>query len=195
MMRSYSLEDLVARSKVGEVTKSELAEVVRSLREGAGEQTYKLLYVLARAGSREHEELVARYLDYEEDPQVVALALSALCVQWQMASRYRDYIRKYLRGVDWDVLDEARISAISASGEYLRSARDCSLLHDLLYVAEAGGPMLARFSVEAVARALGEPHSRSVPPSEDESREWAAAILARGSERYLTECDNDGGRR
>lgn len=154
--------------------------------------TYRCLYIIVRSEAREYEDLVAEFLDFDEDPQVAALALSGLCTHWQLGVRYRDYIQRYLRGVSWDIFDEVRMAAISASGEYLRSRRDCSMLRNLLANTEAGDSDIARFAVEAVARALGEPHKRAVPPSRAESDDWVNLIVSRGKQRVLSECEDGG---
>ena len=63
MSRESGLGDLIRRSKQGAVSALELRKVADLLAAGpGGNDTYQLLYVLARSGAREYEDLVAGFL-------------------------------------------------------------------------------------------------------------------------------------
>ncbi|TBL45338.1 hypothetical protein EYA84_00730 [Verrucosispora sp. SN26_14.1] len=185
MDERLDLEDLVRRAKVGEVSNREVGRVAEVLRGPGGSETYRLLYVLLRVGAREHEDLAARYIRYSPDPQVAALALNFLCVHWKLFRRYRSEVVKALNGMEWDSLDELKQAAISATGEYLRSASDQFLLDKIIKLAESYEfDLSGRFAVEALARALGEPRATAVfPRGAEEGREWAQSILQRANAR------------
>lgn len=186
---AVNLEELVARSKEGHLSAQDVSQVVSALESGSGADTYRLLYVIGRAGFREHEDVVARFLDYTVDPQVVALSIHILCTQWGLGSGYRDRLEYFLGGVEWDIFDEARHAAISSSGEYLKSEGDCGLFGALLRIARDDESDLSRrFAVESLARALGEPHGQAVAPAEEGRHQWSELILERADQHYRVEC-------
>ena len=188
-MDSLNVEDLVIRAKVGEVSGPELEAAANALERGAGKDTYQLLYVLGRTDSRKHERLIASFLDFEQDAQVAALALSILCSQWGLGERYREHLHGFLLGEDWDFIDEVKQAAISSAGEYLRSTSDCSILGTLFAIAtSAPGDLNERFAVEALARSLGEPHSSAVFPAGADAKFWGEDILTRARQRLEAEC-------
>lgn len=186
---SSNVEDLVMRAKVGSICGPELEEVARTLQRGAGNDTYQLLYVLGRTASRTHERLIASFLEFEQDAQVAALALRILCIQWGLGQKYREHLEKFLQGESWDILDEAKQSAISCAGEYLRGVSDCAILKGLLLSANpVTDNLIARFAVEALARSLGESHSNAVLPAGADARSWRDKVRSRAQQRLVTEC-------
>jgi hypothetical protein len=189
MHERLDVADLVNRAKEGAVSTGELRAIADRLEDGAGSDTYRLLYVIARMGAREYEELLAGYMRYSEDPQVAALALSVLCVQWERCHLYRDRLLDALAGVPWDQFDELKQAAISAAGEYLRSANDLAVFQLLLETAEVHEVSLeGKFAIEALARALGEPRSDATYPRDPaKGRAWAQGILNRAQGRAKTE--------
>jgi hypothetical protein len=150
--------DLVRRSKEGAVTPAELAEVAALLAAGVGgEDTYQMLYVIARSGATSYEPLVASFLDHRDDPMVARLALQTLTSFWNLADRYAGELKRFLDGVDWDEDGDVRDVAISATGAYLATTEDCELLAELLRLgaAENTDKVQRRIAVEALAEALG----------------------------------------
>lgn len=112
-----NVDDLVARSKQGHVTESEIEAVARLLSSRRDhERAYSLLYVLARSFATEHEELVAGFLDHRDDPTLARLALQTLCSSWELGEKYADEMRRFIDGVPWDHLGDVRPVAISAAG-------------------------------------------------------------------------------
>lgn len=189
MRERLDVDDLVQRAKIGKVTNEEVGRIVAVLKGETSVDVYRLLYVLVRVSAREYEFLVARFINYPADPQVAALALSSLCVQWKLAHRYRHSILLALGGVEWDLFDELKQAAIAAAGEYLRSAKDPLVLDRLTNIATSCESELnRRFAVEALARALGESYSEAVFPRDvGEGCVWAQAILDRAKRRLIAE--------
>ncbi|WP_146147471.1 hypothetical protein [Prauserella shujinwangii] len=184
------LEDLVRRSKSGEVREGEIQKIATILADGsAGRDTYKLLYVLGKCESFFHEELVASFLSYENDPMVARLALQILCSYWGLVEKYKDYLAEFLSGVHWDVMGDVRAAAITIAGDYLRSHNDADLLAQLLSIAERGTERLERrFAVEAVATALGESISEVLNTKRRSDWEtWAQHVVERGRVRLQSE--------
>jgi hypothetical protein len=184
------------RAKDGNVSPGELGKVAGILAgDRGGPETYRLLYVLGRSRAYAYEELVARFLEYREDPMVARLALQILCSFWGRTDRYRDAVERFLDGVDWDYLRDVREIAISAAGSFLAGHRDCGLLARLLRLSDPAHDheLERRFATEAIARAIGLTHqqitSRDSGDGGSLSRdEWAETIRSRGEERFAAEC-------
>lgn len=189
MSMYLDLEDLVERAKAEQVSSEEIEKIANALPGSAGTDTYRLLYVLLRMRARKYEDLIAGFISYPSDAQVAALALSNLCVQWGLAGRYRDRIIEAIDGIGWDDFGELKQSAISAAGEYLTSTSDSLLLKKLIDIAMLYETDLSgRFAIEALARALGDPHSVAVFPREvKDGQAWAMGILERGTSRLAAE--------
>lgn len=117
------LVDVVRRAKEGTVTEREIAAAARMLPDERGPRAYAWLYVIARSSATQYEQLVASYLDHEEDPMPARLALQTLCTFWGFADRYVDQLERFPGDVEWDHFGDVRLIAISASGEYLRENR------------------------------------------------------------------------
>ena len=190
-MTEADVDDLVARAKEGLVTKAEISEVARLLEDRVDdEHAYRLLYVIGRSRATEHEELVAGFLDEEEQPSVAALALQVLCSFWNLTDRYAEQVRCFVEGVDWDFLGEVRLIAISAAGEYLAVRPHCPILRGLLAlcVADDESQTERRVALEAVARALGDPVGETLRAGGARREAWAQDVLARGQARLALEC-------
>lgn len=187
------LDELVLRAKEGAVTAGEIEAVASALSSDANAaENYQMVYVLGRMGCRQYEDLLARFLNFPRDPQVAGLAISMLCVHWRLAVKYRDELLEALRGQPWDVEDEARVSAISASGEYLAGNSDCDVLARLIETAESDEFSHMRgFGLEALARALGAGYSDALIPRDQAAKAtWARDIMDRAQSRLLKECAN-----
>lgn len=166
--------DLVQRSKENAVTPAELADVAALLAAGSGgEDTYQLLYVIARSGATQYEPLVASFLEHRDDPMIARLALQTLTRFWNLTDRYAADLKRFLSGVDWDEDEDIRGIAISASGDYLADTEDRELLAELLRLGAPDNPdkLQRRFATEALAAALGAP--LGAPVDHDAVREQA----------------------
>ncbi|GGP49433.1 hypothetical protein [Saccharothrix coeruleofusca] len=172
------------------MTQREVDAVARMLPDERGQRAYDWLYVIARASATQYEQLVASYLDHEEDPMLARLALQTLCTFWGFADRYTDQLERFLGEVEWDHLGDVRLIAISASGEYLRENVHSGLLRRLLELADHNGDstMQPRFALEAVARALDDPTLAEVKGRENRY----AAVRERGWARLVAEEESRG---
>ncbi len=186
------LDDLVARAKEGAVSNDEIERIAVGLSGGTvpQDQTYQMVYVLGRTGSKAHEDLVASFIGCSDDTQVAALALSIICNHWGLAAKYRQQLIEALRGYSWDESEEVRDAAISASGELLATARDCGLLKELLRIAQDEADQLTtRLSLEALARATGASYTSAVMPRDPaQAVVWAQDVRSRADARYKEEC-------
>jgi hypothetical protein len=192
MRHMPELPDLVRRSKEGAVLDREIDRVAEILAaDEGGSDTYQLLYVIARSDVRAHEELVARFLDYREDPMVARLALQTLCTFWGLAGRYREQIERFIKGVDWDIIGDVRQVAMTAAGKFLREYRNHALLQELLRLTDPANTdkLERRIAIEAIAYALGDPIEDTLGSGKGtvELENWSENVVSRGMERLSGE--------
>lgn len=193
-MGELNLADLVGRSKEGLVTDEEFRAVTARLAAKPSRDAGRLLYVLGRSDMRESEELIAAYLEYPEDPDAAAVALSILCTQWGLTWKYRQHLLDALRGLDWDVDEDVRLRAISAAEVHLGESRDCDVSAELLAIATSHE--LRAFEDAALTTLLridGQiDFVRSLPPRGGHERsEWRSVMLNRVRQRHLKECGSE----
>lgn len=147
---------LLDKSRVGELSVREGQAVISALDEPQPSRTlYTLVHIVARGRPDGGEEVLTRFMNYVEDPQVAALALNALGGQWRCFDLVRDQTVAALRGLHWDVMDEMRDAAITVAGEYLRDRRDPEMLDLLLTLAVDADRFEQRHRLHALGRALG----------------------------------------
>ena len=181
---------LLDKAKDGRLSGHELDQVVAAIKDPdvAGDR-YTLLHIIGRAMDPSCEDLVAGYLDCPEDPMLARLALQILSSYWGKTSQYMDYVRRFLRGVDWDTDGDVRQIAISIAGEFLRKTWDEELFRDLLDIAtnETNFPEMRRFAIEALARAMGDDWNE-IPPATakaDLGDEWYSNTLHRAFQKFV----------
>jgi hypothetical protein len=185
-----SWKELLEKAKDGLLSKHELDQVVAALKDpGTTADPYTLLHIIGRAMDASNEDLVASYLDYPQDPMLSRLALQILCNYWGLTSKYIDYVRRFLSGVDWDVDGDVRQVAASIAGEVLRTTWDDDLFRSLLDIAtdENDLPEMRVTAIRALARALGcgwddMPAINSKTSAEDE---WYRNTLDQAFQRLL----------
>jgi hypothetical protein len=181
---------LLDTAKNGRLSAHELDQVVAAIKDPdvAGDR-YTLLHIIGRSMDSSYENLVASYLDYREDPMLARLALQILGSYWGKIPQYMDYVRRFLRGVDWDTDGDVRQIAISIAGEFLRKTWNEGLFHDLLDIAinEANFPEMRRFAIEALARAMGDDWDEIPPPTAkaDLEGDWYRNTLDRAFQRFV----------
>ncbi|MEU9245478.1 hypothetical protein [Streptomyces sp. NPDC048385] len=190
MTHDEYLRQLTARAKDGTIPQGEVKEIARTISEGrAGQDLYRLLYVVARAGGPAYESLVAGYLVHPEDPEVSALVVQVLTGHWRVGAKYRTQIIELLGSPEWDLSDDVFMAAVSGAGEVLHDAFDAELLRALLKLAEEGrgeydDDLIRPLAVEAIARALGAGHAESMRPPEGVTRaEWSQGLLRAAHDR------------
>lgn len=185
------LDELVLRAKEGAVTVSEIEAVASALSSrGNVADTYRMVYILGRMGCYQYEDLLARFLNFPSEPQVAGLVISILCSQWGLAAKYRDELLQALRSHPWDVDNEVRLVAISASGKYLVSNSDCDVLVRLIEIAESDDySHMRRFALEALSRSLGAGYSEAVMPSDQVAKAtWSREIMDQARSSMLKDC-------
>jgi hypothetical protein len=132
-------DDLVNRSKTGEVTPAELAMLKAELAaEPMGPNRHAILYVLGRSFDASRKGVGRTLPDLStgsDDDLVCATDPGQL---WGLAGDYRDYVIEFLRGVSWDREDGGyvRQMALSVAGDHLRDNRDPEMLREMLAVAD-----------------------------------------------------------
>jgi len=184
-----NIEELCIEAKWGQLTKEEIAYVVKmmnacNLDDDVG--LVRLIYILGHAYLEEHKLWVEKFIYYPKSTLVSQQALKALCTCWHLTEHYLDEIKMYIRGVDWDDADEVRLTAINIAGEFLRKKFDKELLQLLVLVFEKLGEtemlndtddyardFLKSCAYEAIARAMGKNHNEI--PDNDEIEEAIAS--------------------
>lgn len=152
-------DELLQRAKWGAgLTREELNHVASQLTSQSPKANrYTLLHILGAGGDEQYRQLIESFLNYKDDTMLAKLALQILCGFWGDTDRYRDYVLKFLKGVEWDDDDDCRLIAISAAGEYLRKTADPDLLRELLriFYDEEDWPSVREGAYSALARAVG----------------------------------------
>jgi len=157
-------EDLLERAKTGKLSEREVRGVAQALDDRVpGRDPYTLIHILGLAGAKQHEKLVARYLDEHEDPMLVRIALLTLARYWGLRTYYNRTL-ELATGSAWDAGGEARDIAISVLGDYLRDEADAAGVDLLLQILrdEAEDPLTRTAAYFALARASGL-DSRDLP--------------------------------
>ena len=110
-----SVDQLVERAKDGTLSAADVdGAAARLTSEPLGEDTYGLLYVIARTRAVRHRKIVESFLDCAEDPMLARLAVQTLCTFWGEADRYREVLDRFIAGVAWDESGDVRDVALSA---------------------------------------------------------------------------------
>jgi hypothetical protein len=165
-------------------TPGDLRTILDSL-ESPDETTdiFSCLHRLGHLGGAEYEALVARYLEFPQQPMVSRMAIEVL-TQWGVVGRHIACLKKYLDRVPWDSDDDVRQAAILAVGEFLRSAPSRELLAALIHTAgdQQERPLIRGDSVRALARALGRDWQEMPPATrrEDPESPWSHEIRSLG---------------
>lgn len=163
-----NLSHLLDEAKEGRLSPADAGNVAALLRHRPdSDDAYTAIHILGRAGATGYRDLVASFLDSPDDPELARIALVVLVDHWGFGSEYRDRLRSFVRGVEWDADDDVRLVALSAAGEVARTTRDRRLVSDLLDIAVDSheGTLIRDTAFDAVARALGAGY--------DELRRWS----------------------
>lgn len=180
---------LLDRAKDGLITPAEVKSVVAAIESGEGAgHLYTLIHIVARTRPQGGEGILLRHLQHEEDPQVAALALQTLGVQWDCFDQVRGFTLAALSRLDWDSFADVQDAAIAVSGEVLRRRSDCQLLEQLVTLAMDSDKWTATHRFRALARAVGA-SEQDVSGVSAQAGEWTRdAIEARALERLDREC-------
>lgn len=163
-LSATELRNLLQRAKEGRVSPGDLDRVAMEAGDNSP-QLYTLLHILGRSGRPEDKRIVSRYVEFPADPQISALALGFLCLEWGECDRFRDTIRNYYKGVSWDRENELRLKAISLAGECSHRKFDKEIVRDLLDIFdESDRDVIRNAAYSALMRASGAEWSRIPSP-------------------------------
>ncbi len=160
-------EELLHRAMDGTMTEEEIRGVVGRLQSpGQADNPYMLLHILGHYGDPQWTSLVERYVDYPQDAMVASMALQVLD-QWGRVGEYLPWVRRLVAGMTWDEEGYARLAAIDAAGDYLRSADDPALLRDIIgiFENEAEKSIMRQAAYTAIGIAVGRARREMPPPS------------------------------
>lgn len=180
---------LLDRSKEGSITPAEVESVVAAIESSDGkDRLYSLIHIIARSRPQGAQAMLLRHLEYREDPQVAALVLTTLGVQWGRFDQVRGFTVAALDGLDWDVFSDIQDAALGVAGEALRARFDCELLQRLLVLAMDSDKWTADHRYRALARALGA-SQQALSGMVETASEWTReAIAHRARARLDLEC-------
>lgn len=180
---------LLDRAKEGSITPAEVESVVAAIESSDGkDHLYTLIHIIARTRPQGAEALLLRHLEYREDSQVAALALTTLGVQWSCFDQVRGFAIAALDGLTWDAFSDVQDAAIGVAGEALRARPDCELLERLLLLAMDSDKWTAGHRYRALARALGASQQELSGVSPMASEWTREAIARRARARLDREC-------
>jgi hypothetical protein len=126
-------ESALEKAKLGTLNASTADLVAKQLNYDDTHDKYTLLHIIGHAHLVKYEPLISRFLVFEEDPMIAALALRILCIYWGLTDKYLDVLKASVQGMNWD--DEThsvQSAAIRIAGEYLITNDDVQLLQILL---------------------------------------------------------------
>lgn len=173
MTNITNLNDLLEAAKEGRISKIDIDEVAKKIKEIKKDQDrslYTLIHILGRAKAIEYQKLIEPFLIYPNNPNISKITLQSLCTYWNLTSQYLDELKMFIQGVEWDDLDDVRLIAISIAGEYLRMNTDKELLNLLLALFENQENNIVRAAentlliqscaYSAIARAMGRNYNQ-----------------------------------
>jgi len=175
-----TIKELCYHAKEGKLTAEEIIYVAQRLKNyeiNYEDRIPELIYILGHAKADVYKDLVEKFIYYRDDFFICKQALKTLCIRWALTEEYLDAVKMYVRGADWDDIDEIRLAALYIAGEYLRKKKfDRELLHLLLQVFEDLGDssyinesrdyargIVKSCAYHAIARAMGKDHEEILP--------------------------------
>lgn len=182
-----NLRPLLDQAKEGKLSRDDVRRVGEYLREHPdATDAYTAIHILGVSGTTSYRDLVEPFLNSPRDPQLARIAVSVLINHWGLGSEYREQLREFVHGVDWDGDEDVRHVALSAAGEFARTSGDPQLVADLLEIQDdpQERALTRDIAFDAVARAVGadykELRRRSKLAPDDP---WASSILERARAR------------
>ncbi len=138
--RIRSISELLVESITGKLADDELAYVVQKLKAcqpGNDENLWALIKTVGCAGASQYRKLIESFLHYPSMPFAACTALRVLQC-WGYIEAYREEIKKFTIGVEWDRDQEVRSTALQHAKYVLRQGRgfDLELLALLIYFFE-----------------------------------------------------------
>lgn len=168
MMRN--LDAILEKAKWKKISNEELNEVVKRIERNNEENVhdlYTLIHILGRSGFKQHKKLIEFFLYYPDEPMISSIALTTLCDYWNLTDDYKDYLFKFLKGVQWDEEDQIKITSIGIAGEFARKTQDKQCLKHLLAIFKNDHNIILRScAYSAILRAMGFEWNFIPPPSQ-----------------------------
>lgn len=159
IMRNF--DDLLQKAKFGELTDYEIKRVVENIKASTPENDwdlYTLIHILGKGGGPKYKTIVEPFLYYPSFPLISGIALRTLTF-WSLGQEYLTQLKAFLRGVEWDIEDDVRLSAIGCAGIVLLTAKEkdmeiIQILDDL--VSNEANEVLKEAVFESLALAVGK---------------------------------------
>lgn len=122
---------------------SELHELQQTNPQAEEDYIAYLLDILQYTHDTSYAYLAEPYLKGPRD-FLAAQALILLCHYYDLTERYVDYILKFIRGVEWDPMDDLQHRATLIAGHYLEKHTHIGLLSELIRIVEDASGSNAR---------------------------------------------------
>jgi len=160
--------ELLLRAKVSRLTDEELESVVHDLTQLplTESQQRQSLHILGLHDSASYRTIVEPFL-HKKVVSLAKLALWILCTYWDLAEDYADDVLNFLKGVEWDQIDEIRITAATIAGKYLSRLPNKALLEALFTILEneQEDSILRQVAYISLLQAMGVPSLQLPQPS------------------------------
>lgn len=116
-----------------------------------------LISILGWHNDTSSAPLVEQFLDVRWGGRLMSAALIALCRRWGMVNKYRNRLLDLLLNTNPTYEEEARVTAIEVSGEYLVDSLDAELLSRLIHIFESNteSPFIRLRAYGALSEAMG----------------------------------------
>ena len=156
-----SADELLHEAKCyGKLAQEEIDYVANRIKESRNKEDPDLSLLLATLGeaqAREYRDLVEGFLYYPSDQYISQVAFRVLTGHWGLIDEYMKELKQFLKGVDWDIWEDIRTTAISMAGWYLTGYEDQELLDSLIRIVEddAEEDLVRECAYEALAHAMG----------------------------------------
>ena len=85
----------------------------------SADDTYSYLAVALKLQNPGYLDLVDSYLA-QNDPLLSSLILESLCLEWNRGEEYLESICDLINGCEWDLEEDAQLSAIKVAGKLVR---------------------------------------------------------------------------
>jgi hypothetical protein len=178
-----NLPSLLEEAKDGKLSPADARAVAELLREQPDSRdAYTAIHILGRGFATDYRDLVETFLDSPDDPDLARIALTTLVNYWDLGGEYRDKLREFVAGIEWDFGNDVRLVALSAAGELARKTGDHELVADLLEIADdpREDVLVRDTAFDAIARAVGTEYNdlrRRSRLAQDDP--WATEVLDR----------------
>lgn len=92
----------------------------------SADDIYSYLAVALKLKNPGYLDLIDSYLN-QNDPLLSSLILESLCLEWNKGAEYLEIVCKVIKGCDWDIEEDAQLSAIKIAGNLIRDKLDTNI--------------------------------------------------------------------